>query len=89
MCLPNVPNQCKITFQQFASSHRLIPMRHFLCVTITLLLSVGYLQAEDASAVIVLKGHTGAHVTAASFSPDGKKVVTASTDNTAQIWNVD
>jgi WD40 repeat protein len=33
----------------------------------------------------VLNGHTGS-VWSATFSPDGRRVVTASTDNTARIW---
>ena len=33
-----------------------------------------------------LKGHTG-WVLSAAFSPDGKKIVTASYDNTAKIWD--
>ena len=33
-----------------------------------------------------LKGHDGA-VTSAAFSPDGQRVVTASADKTARIWN--
>ena len=31
-------------------------------------------------------GHTD-EVKAASFSPDGKKIVTASRDNTSKIWD--
>jgi len=34
----------------------------------------------------VLKGH-GASVFAAEFSPDGARIVTASEDNTARVWN--
>ena len=34
-----------------------------------------------------LRGH-GGHVNAAAFSPDGKRVITGSTDNTARIWHV-
>ena len=36
--------------------------------------------------IATLLGHTAA-VPAASFSPDGSRVVTASKDNTARIWN--
>jgi len=36
----------------------------------------------------VLKGHTD-HVTDAAFSADGKRVVTASEDNTARIWDAE
>jgi predicted oxidoreductase (fatty acid repression mutant protein) len=35
---------------------------------------------------LTLKGHTGA-VSSASFSPDGSRVVTASGDRTAKIWD--
>jgi WD40 repeat protein len=34
----------------------------------------------------VLQGHTD-EVTAVAFSPDGKQIVTASTDNTARVWD--
>jgi hypothetical protein len=34
-----------------------------------------------------LKGYEGS-VTSAQFSPDGKRIVTASTDNTARLWTV-
>jgi WD40 repeat protein len=43
----------------------------------------------DASAgrsVVILKGHDG-EVVAATFSPDAKKVVTASRDGTARVWD--
>ncbi len=47
--------------------------------------------AIDAAAIIVpsvtLAGHTDA-VESAAFSPDGTKVVTASLDSTAKIWDV-
>ncbi len=36
----------------------------------------------------ILKGHTSG-VNSAEFSPDGKKIVTASGDNTARIWLAD
>ena len=35
---------------------------------------------------IELKGHTGA-VASASFSADGKRIITSSSDNTARIWD--
>jgi WD40 repeat protein/tetratricopeptide (TPR) repeat protein/archaellum biogenesis ATPase FlaH len=34
-----------------------------------------------------LKGHTST-VNSASFSPDGKRILTASSDNTARVWDV-
>jgi hypothetical protein len=40
----------------------------------------------DAVQIATLTGHT-AEVGAAFFSPDGTRVVTASEDNTARIWN--
>jgi WD40 repeat protein len=36
---------------------------------------------------MTLKGHTGP-VTSASFSPDGSRIVTASWDNTAKVWDM-
>jgi WD40 repeat protein len=36
--------------------------------------------------LVTLLGHTSG-VTAASFSPDGTRVVTASWDNTARVWD--
>jgi WD40 repeat protein len=36
---------------------------------------------------VTLRGHTE-EVVAATFSPDGKRVATASADSTARIWNV-
>jgi WD40 repeat protein len=45
---------------------------------------------SDDSAVtpLILKGHTEL-VSSADFSPDGKKVVTASRDETARIWDAE
>ncbi len=34
---------------------------------------------------LVLRGHEG-RLTTAAFSPDGSRVVTASTDGTARVW---
>ncbi|HEY6270575.1 MAG TPA: WD40 repeat domain-containing protein [Terriglobales bacterium] len=36
---------------------------------------------------MVLQGHTG-HVFQARFSPEGRRIVTASDDNTARLWQV-
>ncbi len=36
----------------------------------------------------VLKGHTGA-VNVSAFSPDGRRIVTASSDNTARVWDAE
>jgi len=41
-------------------------------------------EAGDLSATF--QGHTDA-VTAAVFSPDGQRIVTASCDHTARVWN--
>ena len=41
---------------------------------------------QPALSLTVLAGHTDA-VTAAAFSPDGSRIVTASADDTARTWN--
>jgi WD40 repeat protein len=41
--------------------------------------------AEGNREVLTLKGHADS-VTSAAFSPHGRRVVTASVDNTAKIW---
>ena len=46
-----------------------------------------WLNAASDDALLVLDGHTGP-VTTASFSPDGKRVVTASHDGTTMVWDV-
>jgi WD40 repeat protein/tRNA A-37 threonylcarbamoyl transferase component Bud32 len=45
-----------------------------------------YLNRLCHSDLLTLKGHTGA-VRSASFSPDGSRIVTASQDNTAKVWD--
>ena len=43
-------------------------------------------DAEKGTLIDTLKGHLGI-LTSAQFSPDGKKIVTASYDKTAKIWD--
>ncbi|WP_433928231.1 CHAT domain-containing protein [Sorangium cellulosum] len=43
---------------------------------------------EVGSPKLTFRGHTGA-VISTMFSPDGKRVVTASQDGTARVWNAD
>lgn len=45
-----------------------------------------YLNATSDSSLLELKGHT-ALVHSASFSPDGTRIVTASRDGTARVWD--
>ena len=43
---------------------------------------------QDLKERIVLKGHKGL-LWSASFAPDGRRIVTASEDNTARVWNAE
>ena len=43
-------------------------------------------QPAPPAPALILKGHT-ADLAGAEFSPDGTKVVTASSDKTARIWD--
>ena len=48
----------------------------------------GYLYKNFDQSLLTLTGHTNA-VSSASFSADGKRIVTASQDFTARIWDAD
>jgi WD40 repeat protein len=43
-------------------------------------------DAVSGASLLPLKGHTGG-VTAAPFSPDGTRIATASSDNSARLWD--
>jgi len=60
-------------------------MKHFVCVAVVLLVSVGCIQAAEVP-FVELKGHTGT-TRSVGFLPGGKKIVSASMDDTARIWN--
>ncbi len=45
-----------------------------------------WLDARSDSSLAVLRGHQGT-VSCAAFSPDGRRVVTASWDGTARVWD--
>jgi WD40 repeat protein/serine/threonine protein kinase len=45
-----------------------------------------WLNARSDSSLAVLRGHEGA-VTSAALSPDGTRIVTASSDHTARVWD--
>ena len=64
-----------------------IIMKHIICSTLVLLVFAVHIQATETPFFIELKGHT-ATVSFATFSPNGKKIVTISQgDNTARIWD--
>jgi len=71
---------------RYARYYRIISMKHFFCVAIVLL-CIGHVQAAEVP-FVELKGHTSS-VHYAAFSPDGTKIVTASEDGTAKIWDVE
>jgi len=62
-------------------------MKHIVYTAFILLLCAGGLQAQEVP-FIELKGHT-AWVNFALFSPDGKRIATASQDDTARIWDAE
>ena len=62
-------------------------MKHFVCVAVVLLVSVGCSLVAEVP-FVELKGHT-AWVNFAVFSPDGKKIISASMDDTARIWDAE
>ncbi|NMC20014.1 MAG: WD40 repeat domain-containing protein, partial [Thermogutta sp.] len=45
-------------------------------------------DAETGERLLVLKGHTN-WVLSAAYSPDGRRIVTASEDNTAIVWDAE
>jgi hypothetical protein len=45
------------------------------------------LDAETGKPISELKGHAGS-VHRAAFGPDGKRIVTASADKTARLWEI-
>jgi WD40 repeat protein len=58
-----------------------------LAVTIGLFVALRQTQEQLADLEPILKGHTGAVLTV-KFSPDSQRVLTASGDDTARIWDV-
>ena len=71
-------------------------MKHIVCTFFVFLLLVSSLRTAEEPSVIILKHDPKLNehrlafeywINSAVFSPDGKKVVTASSDGTARIWD--
>ena len=57
-------------------------LRNILCFC---LLVMGFITSAQQPKLVIPIGHT-AEVLSASFSPDGKKIITVSADGTAKLW---
>ena len=68
-------------FQRLAESLRLEP--HNLAAS---RLAFRLLTEQRANTMLTLQGHTGV-MTSASYSSDGTKILTTSTDHTARVWD--